>query len=97
MHITVFCFFFFYINLIFLFLSFFRNIFKEKEVTKVDKERNENIITISYKIKFINRARFMARSLSNLADNLLEGIRKIKWKDYDCFFEHESASDNLIN
>ena len=42
----------------------------EKEVMKVDKDGNENVATISYKIKFIDSATFLARSLSNLADNL---------------------------
>ena len=38
----------------------------------------------------------MASSLSNLVDNLAEGIHKIKWKDCDCFLEYESVKDNLI-
>ena len=38
----------------------------------------------------------MAASLSNLADNLTEAIRKIKCKDCDCFLEYESVKDNLI-
>ena len=38
----------------------------------------------------------MANSLSNLADNLAEGIHKIKRKDRDCFLEYESVKDNLI-
>ena len=50
----------------------------EKEVIKVDKDGNEYIIIISYKIEFIENARFMASSLSNLVDNLEEGIHKIK-------------------
>ena len=33
----------------------------------------------------------MASSLSNLVDNLPEGIHKIKCKDCDCFLESESA------
>ena len=41
--------------------------------------------TISYKIKFIDSAGFLASSLSNPADNLAEGIHKIKCKDYDYF------------
>ena len=40
----------------------------EKEVTKIDKDENESVVTISYKIKFIDSARFMATSLSNLVD-----------------------------
>ena len=38
----------------------------------------------------------MASSLSNLVDNLAEGIHKIKCKDCDCFLEFESVKDNLI-
>ena len=34
-------------------------------------------------MKFIDRARFMATSLSNLLHNLTEGIHKIKCKDYE--------------
>ena len=57
----------------------------EKEVTGIDKDGNENVVTISYKIEFIDSGRFMATSLSNLADNLTEGIHKIKCKDRDFF------------
>ena len=39
----------------------------------------------------------MASSLSNLVDNLAEGIHKIKCKDCNCFLEYENANDNLIN
>ena len=63
----------------------------EKEVSKIDKEGNWNIITISYEIKCIDSARFMASSLSNLFDNLAEGIYKIKCKDCDCFLEYKSV------
>ena len=50
----------------------------EKEVTKADKDGNEGVMTIHYKIKFIDNARFMLSSLSNLVGNLAEGIHKIK-------------------
>ena len=68
----------------------------EKEVTKIDRDGNESVVTISYKVKFIDSARFMASSLSNLIDDLAEGILKIKCKDCDCFLEYESVKDNLI-
>ena len=32
----------------------------EKEITKIDKNGNKSIVTISYKIKFLDSARFMA-------------------------------------
>ena len=34
----------------------------EKEVTNIDKDGNESVVTISYKIKFIDSARFMVSS-----------------------------------
>ena len=58
-----------------------------------DKELNEIDGTISYNIKFINSARFMASSLSNLVDNLTERIHKMKSKDCGCFLEYKR---NLI-
>ena len=68
----------------------------EKEVTKIDKDGNESVATISDKIKCIDSAIFMASSLSNLVDNLAEGIHKVKCKDFDYFLEYESVKDNLI-
>ena len=53
----------------------------EKEVTNIDKVGNESVVTISYKIKYIDSARFVATALSNLVDNLAEAIHKIKCKD----------------
>ena len=66
------------------------------EIKKADKDGNESVVTISYKIKFTDCARFMASSLLDLVDNLPEEIHKIKCKDYDCFLEYESVKDNLI-
>ena len=36
----------------------------KKELTQIDKDGNESVVTISYKIKFIESRRFMATSLS---------------------------------
>ena len=38
----------------------------------------------------------MTTSLSNLVDNLAEGIHKIKCKDCDCFLEYQCVKENLI-
>ena len=52
----------------------------EKEVTRIDKNGEEITKNISYILQFIDSARFMASSLSNLVNNLSEGIHKIKCK-----------------
>ena len=64
-------------------------------MTNIDKDGNESVETISYKIKIIDVARFMASSLLNLVDNLTEVSHKIKCKDCDCFLEYENTKDNL--
>ena len=46
-------------------------------IESIDNDGNEKAATISYKIKFIDSARFMTTSSSNLVDSLTEGIRKI--------------------
>ena len=38
----------------------------------------------------------MATSLSNLVENLTEGIHKTKCKDCDCFFKYDSVKENSI-
>ena len=47
-------------------------------------------------MKFIGNPKLMATSLSNLVDNLTEGINKIKCEDCDCFLEYESTKDSSI-
>ena len=64
----------------------------EKEVTKIDKNGEEVTRNISYKLQFINSARVMTSLLSNLVNNLSEGINKIK-----CKFGHDDKAWNLQN
>ena len=61
---------------------------QKSTVTKINKDGNESVVTISYEIISVDSARFMTTSLSNLVDNLTEGIHKIKCKDCDCFLEY---------
>ena len=56
----------------------------EKEVTRIDKN-GEITKNTSYILQFIDSARFIATSLSNLVNNLSEGIHRIK-----CKFGHEN-------
>ena len=69
---------------------------KKKEVIKIDKDSNESVVTISYKIKIIDSVRFMATSLSNLVDNFTERIHKNKCKNCDCFLKYESVKDDSM-
>ena len=53
-------------------------IFVKKEIAK--KSQEEIAKNISYILHFIDNARFMASSLSNLVKNLSEGLHRIKCK-----------------
>ena len=68
----------------------------EIEVVQIDKDGNESIVTIFYKIKSIDSVRFLETSLSNLVDNFTEGIHKIKCKYCVLFIEYESVKVNSI-
>ena len=54
----------------------------KKEITKKDKNGNDKITKMSYKIKFIDICRFMSTSLSNLVSNLSEELHSDKCTDY---------------
>ena len=64
---------------------------RKKEVTKIDINGEELIKNISYILQFIDRARFMASSLSNLVNKLSEGIHKIK-----CKYRHNDKKVKLV-
>ena len=49
----------------------------KKEITKKFKIANGKTTKISYKVKFIDSFRFMSSALSNLADNLSEGLHNV--------------------
>ena len=83
-----------------------------KEVTRIDKNEEEIIKNVCYILQFIDSARFMASSSSNLIKNLSEGIHRIKckfrhdnkkretcrikYKYCDCFLEYTNFKDYLI-
>ena len=52
----------------------------EKKVTRIGKSGEEITRKLSYILQFIDRARFMASSLSNLVNNLSKEIHRIKCK-----------------
>ena len=52
----------------------------EKKVTRFDKNGEEISKYASYRVQFIDSVRFMESSLSNLDNDLSEGIHRIKCK-----------------
>ena len=58
---------------------------RQKKKLKILKDSDERLVTISYKIKFIDSARFLASLLPNCVDDLAEGIHKTTCKDCDRF------------
>ena len=84
----------------------------EKGVPRIDKNGEEITKNICYILQFIDSARVRASSLSNLVNNLSEGIHRIKYKYVhddkkcetcrikykycDCFLEHTNFKDDLI-
>ena len=83
----------------------------DKEVTRIDKNREDITKSISYILQFIDSARFMASS-SILVNNLSEGLPRIKcksehedkrcetygikYKYCDFFLEYTNFKDDLI-
>ena len=92
------------------YITFTVSIEKElHELVKMEKKLQKNI---SYILQLIDSARFMASTLSNLVNNLSEGIHRIKckfghndkkweaggikYKHCDPFLEYTNFKDNLI-
>ena len=63
----------------------------QKEVTKIDKGSNESVATISYKIKSIDNARFIATSLSILLIISQKEFSKFNVKIVIVFFNMKVA------
>ena len=59
----------------------------EKEVTKIDKNGEKNTKNIPYILQFIDAAICMVSSLSNLVNNLSEGLKLNRIK---CKFGHDN-------
>ena len=86
--------------------------FNNKKVTRIDKKGKESIKTISYILQITDSAGFMARSFSNLFNNLAKDFIKINvnmdiiinkhetceinYKDCECFLEYANFIDDII-
>ena len=58
------------------------------EIRKTDKDGNDENTKISYKIKFFYSFRFMSTSLSNLVNNLSDGVRNDKCTDCKSYLDY---------
>ena len=68
----------------------------KKKIAKIDKDGNDKIMKISYKINFIDSFRFMDTSLSNLMDNLSEGPHIEKYTDCKFCLDCMIAEDDKL-
>ena len=68
----------------------------KKEITKNDKNGNDKITKISYKIKFIDSCRFLSTSLSNLVSNLSEGLHSDKCTDCKSYLYYMKIKDEQL-
>ena len=82
---------------------------KLRKLEKMEKKKYKNI---SYILQFLDSARYMTSSLSNLVNNISEGIHRTKYelghddKKYEtcgieykycnCFLEYMNFKDDLI-
>ena len=68
----------------------------KKEIAKIDKDDNDKITIILYKIKFIDSFRFMSTSLSSLDDNLSDGLHGYKCADCGSFLDYMITKDDKL-
>ena len=68
----------------------------KKKITKKDKNGNDKSMKISYKIKFIDSFRFMSSSLSDLVDNLSDGLRSDESTDCKSYLDYMITKDNQL-
>ena len=61
---------------------------------KKDKDGNDKIVNIPYRLKFIDNYRFMPASLSSLDDNLSDGLHKCK--DCESSLEYINGEDSKV-
>ena len=68
----------------------------KKEITKKDKNGNDKITKISYKIKFIDSYTFMPSSLLNLVSNLPEGLHNDRCIDCKSCLDYMTIKDEQL-
>ena len=67
-----------------------------KKITKKDKDGNEKIVNIPYRLKFIDSYRFMSTSLSNLIDKVSNKLHNNKCSDCKSGLDYMIAKDYVL-
>ena len=67
-----------------------------KKITKKDENGNKNIVNIRHRLKFIDGYRFMAASLTELVDNVSNGLHSKKCTDCGLDLEYMIAKDDIL-
>ena len=68
----------------------------KQETIKRDKDGDDEIREILYKIEFIDSFRFMSTSLSNLVNNLSEGVHNDKCTDCKSYLLYMPIKDKQL-
>ena len=68
----------------------------KKETIKKDKNGNDKITKIPYKIKLIDSYRFMSTSLSKLVNNLSEGVHNDKCTYCKSYLDYMTTKDEQL-
>ena len=68
----------------------------KKETPKNDRDGNDEIKKISYKIKFIDSYRFVSTLLSNLVHNLSEGFHNDKCTNCKSCLDYMTTKDEQL-
>ena len=67
-----------------------------KKITNKDEDGNKKIVNIPYRLKLIDSYRFMAASLSELVNNLSNGLHSKKCTDCGLNLEYMIAKDDIL-
>ena len=67
-----------------------------KKITKKDEDGNEKIVNIPYRLKFIDRYRFMSASFANHVDNLSNRLHNNRFVDCKSGLDYMKAKDGIL-
>ena len=68
----------------------------KREITNKVKDGNDKTTKVSYNIKFIDSYRFMSSSISNLIDNLSDGLHNDRCIDSKSCLDYMTIKDEQL-